>query len=185
MPTATRFVVRSAVRSFSSTTNIPKNNHQKTHQFLEPNSFVGSWDRPRTPKEAEAKLAGLRRDYAKQIKDLRREYMKDTELIRLEKQRKEEARLEATRIANEERKKLKAEAAKVKAEERKIAREEFQQTLAKERAEKLEHWRMGERKREEKKREKKELLRRQSSVWINESEWEKTIVERIVQSSPL
>lgn len=49
--------------------------------------------------------------------------------MRLEQQRKDEARREALRLANEEKKKLKAEAAKVRAQERKVALEEFRQTL--------------------------------------------------------
>lgn len=49
--------------------------------------------------------------------------------MRLEQQRKNEARKEALRLANEEKKKLKAEAAKLRAQERKVALEEFRQTL--------------------------------------------------------
>ena len=55
----------------------------------------------------------------------------------------------------------------------------------KERAEKLENWRMKETKREEKKKEKKELLHRKSSLWIDESELEKKILEAIVDTTPL
>ena len=38
---------------------------------------------------------------------------------------------------------------------------------------------------EEKKTEKKELLRRQSSMWIDELELEKRILEAIVDTTPL
>ena len=59
------------------------------------------------------------------------------------------------------------------------------QMQLKERAEKLENWRMKETKREEKKKEKKELLHRKSSLWIDESELEKKILEAIVDTTPL
>lgn len=55
----------------------------------------------------------------------------------------------------------------------------------KERAEKLENWKMKEKMREEKKKEKNELLRRQSSLWINEPELEKKVLEAIVDTTPL
>ncbi|KAI9128397.1 hypothetical protein K1719_001390 [Acacia pycnantha] len=145
------------LRSFATTAKPSHHNdHKRNHKFLETNSFIGSWEAPKDPKEAEARLAQLRRDYAKQVKE-----------------RKDDARREAIRVANEERKKLKAEVAKVKAEERKIAQEEFRQTLLKERADKLETWSRMMRKHEEKKKEMKELLNKQSSMWIDESELEK------------
>ena len=119
-----------SLRSFATTAK-PSHyiNHLENHKFLEPNSFLGCWEVPKDPKEAEAKLAQLRRNYAKQVRDVRKEYIREMELMRLEKQMKDDARREAIRVANEERKKLKAEAAKLKAEERKIAQEEFRQTL--------------------------------------------------------
>lgn len=130
MATVSRSIRRNLTRSFSSTAApVTRNNHQQNHQFSEPNSFIGSWDAPKNPKEAEKKLAQLRRDYAKQVKEMRKGYIEEMELMRLEKQRKDEAKKEAVRLANEERKKLKAEAAKVKAEERKVAEEEFRKTL--------------------------------------------------------
>ena len=61
----------------------------------------------------------------------------------------------------------------------------FVQMQLKERAEKLENWRMKEIKREEKKKEKNELLRRHSSLWIEETELEKKILEAIVDTTPL
>ncbi|QHO53408.1 uncharacterized protein DS421_2g47700 [Arachis hypogaea] len=102
------------------------------------------------------------------------------ELLQIEKQRKDEARKEALRVANEERKKLKVEAAQIRAQERKIAQQEFRETLLKERAEKLENWRMKVKKHGEKMAEKKELLRRQSSKWIDEANLEAQILESIV-----
>ncbi|XP_054788052.1 protein PXR1 [Prosopis cineraria] len=161
------------------------NDHKKNHKFLEPNSFIGSWEAPKDPKEAEARLAQLRRDYAKQVKEVRKAYIQEMEFMRLEKQRKDDARREAIRVANEERKKLKAEVAKVKAEERKIALEEFRQTLLKERADKLETWRRMMRKHEEKKKEKRELLHKQSSLWVEEPELEQRILEAMVDTKPL
>uniref|UniRef100_A0A5K1DPB0 Uncharacterized protein n=1 Tax=Nymphaea colorata TaxID=210225 RepID=A0A5K1DPB0_9MAGN len=55
----------------------------------------------------------------------------------------------------------------------------------KERAEKLELWRSREQQRGEKKREKMELLRLQSSVWVGQSELDKKILEAIVDTTPL
>lgn len=121
------------LRSFSTTSKPShRNNHQDTHEFLEPTAYVGSWwhsDPPKDPKDAERRLALLRRDYSKQVKQRRKQYIQEVELMRLGQQRKDEARREALRLANEEKKKLKAEAAKVRAQERKVALEEFRQTL--------------------------------------------------------
>lgn len=55
----------------------------------------------------------------------------------------------------------------------------------KERAEKLEYWRMKTKQVEEKKKEKKEILHRQSSMWIQESELEKRIMSALIDSIPL
>ncbi|KAK6255209.1 hypothetical protein QQP08_012471 [Theobroma cacao] len=175
---------KTLLRSFSSKSS-HHNNHQQSHKFLEPSSFLGSWKSPNDPKDAEKKLAQLRRDYAKQVKDVRKEYIHEMELSRLEKLRKEEARKEAIRVANEERKRLKAEAAKVRAQERMIAEEEFRQTLLKERAEKLEYWRTTQKKHEGKKKEMRELLHRQSSMWIDEHDLERTMLAGIVEITPL
>lgn len=118
------------LRSFSTSTRASHHkSHQQTHQYSEPSSFIGSWEAPSNPKEAEAKLAQLRRDYAKQVKEIRKDFIKEVELMRLEKLRKDEARREALRLQNEERKRLKAEAAKVRAQQRQVAEEEFRQTL--------------------------------------------------------
>ncbi|KAG6597284.1 hypothetical protein SDJN02_09934 [Cucurbita argyrosperma subsp. argyrosperma] len=193
MAFASRSAIRNAtnfsdylLRSFStSTKSAHHNNHQQTHKYLEANAFVGSWEAPKDPKEAQARLALLRRDYAKKVKQVRKNYIQEVELLRLEKQRKDEAKREALRVVNEERKKLKAEAAKARAEERKVADEEFRQTLMKERAEKLEHWRMMEKTREEKKNEKNELIRRQSPMWIDEKKLEEKLLDAIVNTTPL
>ncbi|XP_028804458.1 LOW QUALITY PROTEIN: reticulocyte binding protein 2 homolog b-like [Neltuma alba] len=174
------------LRSFATTAKPSHHNdHKRNHKFLEPSSFIGSWEAPKDPKEAEARLAQLRRDYAKQVKEVRKAYIQEMELMRLEKQRKDDARREAIRVANEQRKKLKAEVAKVKAEERKIAQEEFRQTLLKERADKLETWRRMMGKHEEKKKEQKDLLHKQSSLWIDESELEEKILEAVVDTKLL
>ena len=118
------------VRSFATSAKPSHHNdHRQNHKFLEPNSFLGSWQAPKDPKEAEAKLAMLRRDYAKQVKEVRKQYIREMELLLIEKQRKDEARREALRVANEERKKLKAEAAQIRAQERKIAQQQFRETL--------------------------------------------------------
>ncbi|CAH2044655.1 unnamed protein product [Thlaspi arvense] len=159
--------------------------HQETHSFLEPESYIDSWEAPNDPKEAQRKLAQLRRDYAQKVKVYRKEYIHEIEMLRVEKQLKDEARLQAERTANEERRRLKAEAAKVRAEERKIAEEEFRKTLMNERAEKLEYWRMVGVKREDKKKEKKTQLHEQSSLWIEPKELEKKITEALVESITL
>ncbi|KAG2316475.1 hypothetical protein Bca4012_067342 [Brassica carinata] len=159
--------------------------HQETHSFLEPESYIGSWETPKDPKEAERKLAQLRRDYAKKVSLYRKDYIHEIEMLRVEKQRKDEARLLAERAANEERRRLKAEAAKVRAEERKIFQEEFRKTLMKEREEKLEYWRMTGQKREDEKKARKKLLHEQSSLWIEAKELEKKITEALVDSTPL
>uniref|UniRef100_A0A1J3FKF8 Stress response protein NST1 n=1 Tax=Noccaea caerulescens TaxID=107243 RepID=A0A1J3FKF8_NOCCA len=172
------------VKSFSSDATHHRY-HQETHSFLEPESYLGSWETPNDPKEAERMLTQLRRDYAKKVKVYRREYIHEIEMLRVEKQRKDEARLLVEKAANEERRRLKAEAAKVRAEERKIAEEEFRKTLMKERAEKLEAWRMTGKRREEKKKEKEELLHAQSSLWIEPKELEKKITEALVEPTPL
>lgn len=155
------------------------------HEFLSPSPYVGSWETPKDPKEAEAKLVGLRREYAKQVKELRKEYIREVELMRLEQQRKDEAKREAIRVTREERNKVKAAEAKVRAEERMVAEEEFRQMLMKERTEKLENWRMKEKSREDKKKEARELLRRKSSVWVDEAELEKKVLEAIVDTTTL
>ncbi|KAF8079690.1 hypothetical protein N665_1006s0014 [Sinapis alba] len=159
--------------------------HQETHSFLEPESYINSWEPPKDPKDAERMLAQLRRDYAKKVSLYRKDYVHEIEMLRVEKQRKDEARLVAERAVNEERRRLKAEAAKVRAEERKIFEEEFRRTLMKEREEKLEFWRMTGLKREEKKKDKKKLLHEQSSLWIEPKELEKKITEALVESTTL
>ncbi|KAJ1391413.1 putative beta-mannosyltransferase 1 [Sesbania bispinosa] len=179
---------RSSKRSFATRARSSShhNNHRENHKFLSPNSFVGSWESPpRNPKEAEAKLAMLRRDYAKQVKELRKEYINEMEVMRLEKLRKDEARREALRVANEERKKLKAQAAELRAQERNIAQQQFRETLLKERAEKLENWRMKVKMHGEKKAEKKELLRRQSSMWVDEADLEQEILNVVMATTHL
>lgn len=118
-----------ATRARSSSSSSHHNNHRENHKFLSPNTFVGSWEAPRNPKEAMAQLAQLRREYAKQVKEVRKEYIMQMEAMSLEKQRKDEARREALRVANEERQKLKAEAAQLRAQERNIAQQQFLETL--------------------------------------------------------
>ncbi|CAH8390446.1 unnamed protein product [Eruca vesicaria subsp. sativa] len=159
--------------------------HKETHSFLEPERFINSWEVPRDPREAERMLAELRRDYAKKVSLFRKDYVHEIEMLRVEKQRKDEARLVAERAVNEERKRLKAEVAKVRAEERKVFEEEFRRTLMKEREEKLEFSRMTGLKREEKKKDKKKLLHEQSSLWIEPKELEKKITEALVESTTL
>ncbi|KAG2305489.1 hypothetical protein Bca52824_034140 [Brassica carinata] len=147
------------LKTFSSEAATHHRYHQETHSFLEPESYINSWEPPRDPKDAERMLAQLRRDYAKKVSLYRRDYVHEIEMLRVEKQRKDEARLVAERAANEERRRLKAEAAKVRAEERKIFEEEFRRTL--------------------------KLLHEQSSLWIEPKELEKKITEALVESTTL
>ncbi|KAI3419950.1 uncharacterized protein J3R85_012882 [Psidium guajava] len=188
---ATASYVSSLRRFCSSTAPAPAaaatrhRQRPQDHKFLSPSPYLGSWETPKDPKEAEAKLAGLRREYAKQVKELRKEYIREVEVMRLEQQRKDEANREAIRVAREERNKVKAAEAKVRAEERMVAEEEFRRMLMKERAEKLENWRMKEKSREDKKKEARELLRRKSSMWTDESELERKILEAMVDTTTL
>lgn len=118
---------------YTSTTTRTKssqhNNHKENHNYLNPSSFIGSWEAPKDPKEAEARLSQLRRDYAKQVKQIRKLYIEEVELMNLNKLRQDESCRETLRLQNEERKKLKAEAAKARAEERQVAELEFRQSL--------------------------------------------------------
>ncbi|KAJ8541944.1 hypothetical protein K7X08_016810 [Anisodus acutangulus] len=172
------------LRSISTTTAAIKS-HQNNHEFLPPSDYLNSWTTHKDPKEAEAKLARLRREYAKKVKEVRKEYIHEMELQRIEKMRKYEAKKEAQRIANEERKATKAAEKKAKAKEREAAEQEFRKTLLKERQGKLEYWRMREKNFTEKKKEKSDLLRRQSSMWIDEKELEKKTLEAIVDTIQL
>ena len=76
----------SMVRSFATSAKPSHHNdHRQNHKFLEPNSFLGSWQAPKDPKEAEAKLAMLRRDYAKQVKEVRKQSIREMELLQIER----------------------------------------------------------------------------------------------------
>jgi len=63
------------------------------------------------------------------VKAVRKEYIQEMEVMRLEKQRRDDVKKEAMRIEGEERKAAKAVAKKLKAAERQVAQEEFRQTL--------------------------------------------------------
>ncbi|MQM00247.1 hypothetical protein Taro_032977 [Colocasia esculenta] len=158
------------------------------HDYAKPSAFLRSWKSPpptTDPAEAQKKLALLRREYEKQVKQLRRQYAYEMELQLQERLRKDEARREAARVANEERKAAKAAAAEVAAAERKVFEEEFRQTLLKERAEKLESWRSKVELQEKKRGEKTELLHRQSSMWIDDNELDKRITEALIDTTQL
>ncbi|XP_059315738.1 stress response protein NST1-like [Lycium ferocissimum] len=172
-------------RSISAAGGSAVKSHHNDHEFLQANKYLNSWRKPKDPKEAEAKLAFLRREYAKKVKEVRKEYIQEMEMQRIEKMRKDEAKKEAQRIANEERKVAKAAEKKAKAMEREAAQQEFRKTLLKERQGKLEYWRMREKNFSEKKKEKQDLLRRQSSMWIDEKELEKKALEAIVDTIQL
>ncbi|MCL7023355.1 hypothetical protein MKW94_013323 [Papaver nudicaule] len=180
-------IIRFETTSSSSlvTKKTSSSHHQHEQEYSQPCNFLGSWTAPKDPKEAQAKLGLLRRDYAKQVRELRKDYFNEMELQRQEKQLKDEAKNEAIRIAKQERKAAKAAMSKARAAERQVFEEEFRQTLMKERAQHLESWRLKEKAKEEKKLEKEKELRKQSSVWIEETDMEKKILEAIVDSNPL
>ncbi|XP_060182767.1 uncharacterized protein LOC132612669 [Lycium barbarum] len=115
---------------FRSISTTVKSHHNDDKKSLPTNKYLNSWTKPKDPKEAEAKLAFLRREYAKKVRDVRKEYIQEMEVQRLEKMRKDEAKKEAQRIANEERKVAKAAEKKAKAMEREAAQQEFRKTLA-------------------------------------------------------
>ncbi|KAK2993279.1 hypothetical protein RJ640_022118 [Escallonia rubra] len=174
-----------SLRSLSTSAPSHHNYHQRNQQYLTPNDYINSWEPPRDPDEAYARLAQLRRDYADKVRQARKGYIEEMELMRIEKRRQDDAKMEALRIANAERKVAKDAAKKARAAERAVEQEQFRQALSKERAEKLELWRMRSKQVEEKKKEKNELVRRKSSIWIDESELEKKILEAIVDTTPL
>lgn len=136
-------------------------------------------------REAWARLERLRKGYAREVGELRRQYAYEAQLLEAERQRKAEARAEAARVANEERKAAKAAAAQTRAAERRAFELDFRQALMKERAQKLESWRNKEKLKAQKKTEHRELLRRQSSVWVSEDKMEKKILEAIMHTTPL
>ncbi|KAG0460765.1 hypothetical protein HPP92_020630 [Vanilla planifolia] len=177
--------MRFASRSLSAQAGHRRYPPPPPHEFSKPCEFLGCWQPPANPREAEARLDRLRKDYTKQVSQLRKEYAYETEILKLEKQRKDEARREAIRQANEERKTAKAAAAETAAAQRKAFQQEFRQTLLKERAEKLECWKKKEELREQKKKEKRELLRQQSSMWVSEENLENRILEAIVDTNRL
>ncbi|KAL6008555.1 hypothetical protein ACLOJK_034068 [Asimina triloba] len=156
-----------------------KKSLSKPHEFSKASEFLGSWDVPKDPREAEKKLALLRRDYGKQVKELRKQYFYEMELQRQEKQLQDRADRESILRAREERKAAKAALAEEQAAERKVFEDDLRQTLLKEREQKLQNWRAKEEMTEQKKDEKKELLRRQSSTWINEEDLAKRILEAV------
>ncbi|XP_060182766.1 uncharacterized protein LOC132612668 [Lycium barbarum] len=114
---------------FRSISTTVKSHHNDDKKSLPANKYLNSWTKPKDPKEAEAKLAFLRREYAKKVREVRKEYIHEMEMQRIEKMRKDEAKKEAQRIANEERKVAKAAEKKAKAMERDAAQQEFRKTL--------------------------------------------------------
>ncbi|EYU31453.1 hypothetical protein ABFS82_07G067200 [Erythranthe guttata] len=173
----------SAVRRHFSTSSLSESSssissaHRNQHDFLSPSTYINSWQPSRCPKEAAAQLTFLRRDYARKMKEIRKDFITEMELQKIEKMRKNEARMEALRIANEEKRAAKDAKKKAEAIERQAAEQEFRQVLMKEREDKLEYWRMREKNIQKKKKDKNELLRKQSSLWVDVSELDKKINE--------
>ncbi|KAK1316080.1 hypothetical protein QJS10_CPA05g00977 [Acorus calamus] len=180
-PTLLRHLLSQTLRSKSSSTTTPHHHHD----FSSPSTFIGSWTTPSDPREAERRLWELRRDYEKQVRELRREYFVEMEIQREKKRRRDEAKREAARAALEERRAAKSAGVEARAAERLALEEELRKTLMSERAKKLEYWRSKEQLREQKKNEKKDLLQRQSSMWIDENNMEKKILEALVDTISL
>ncbi|WVZ88299.1 hypothetical protein U9M48_034835 [Paspalum notatum var. saurae] len=157
------------------------------HEFSNPSGYLGSWHRQPAgaPREAWAGLEGLRKGYARDVRQLRRQYAYEVQMMEADRQRMAQARAEAARVASEERKAIKAAAAHTRAAERRAFEEDFRQTLMKERAEKLESWRQKERLNEQKKAEGKELLRKKSSMWLAQYKLEDQILSAIRNTTPL
>ncbi|KAI3997747.1 hypothetical protein MKX01_007634 [Papaver californicum] len=155
------------------TTKPSSSHHQHVQEYSEQCNFLGRL---------------LRRDDAKQVRELRKDYFNEMELQRQEKQLKDESNKQAIRIAKQERKAAKAAMSKARAAERQIFEEEFRRTLVTSlflNSQNLESWRLKEHVTEEKKLKKAKELRKQSSVWIEETDMEKKILEAIVDSNPL
>ena len=122
-------LIRSIHHRSLSTATSHHNDHNRNQEYLTPNTYLNSWTKPTDPKQALSNLHHLRRDDAKKVKAVRKEYIYEMELLKAEKQRKDEMKKEALRIESEERRAAKDVEKKAKAAERKLAQEEFRQTL--------------------------------------------------------
>eukprot|EP01018_Ginkgo_biloba_P030833 Gb_14951 [translate_table: standard] len=148
-------------------------------------SFLGSWKPPKDPRIAKKKLAKLRKDYDKQVKELRKKYWNELEAQRLEEQAKEEAKRERIRLAKEERKASKRQESEMRALERQKQEEEFREMLHKERVERAESRKQKEEALEQRRAKEKDLLHHKSSLWIDEKDLDRRILEAIVDTTPL
>uniref|UniRef100_A0ACD5YC64 Uncharacterized protein n=4 Tax=Avena sativa TaxID=4498 RepID=A0ACD5YC64_AVESA len=178
-------IVRPLLRGFHASTQALA--RVEPHDFSKPSEYLGSWEpsAAEDPREAWARLDRLRKGYARDVRDLRRQYAYEVQLLETERQRKEEARAVAARIANEERKAAKAAAAQTRAAERRAFELDFRQALMKERSQKLESWREKEKLKAQKKEERRELLRKQSSMWVSEDKLENKVLQAILHTTPL
>ncbi|CAL5395007.1 unnamed protein product [Camellia sinensis] len=94
--------------------------------------------------------------------------------------------MEEMELLRAERKATKAASKMAKAAQRQLAEtKSFAKPKSKERAGKPEYWIMKKMKIEEKKKDKNELVRWQSSMWIDEAELVKKVLEAIVDTTPL
>lgn len=148
-------------------------------------SFIGSWKPTDSPGVAKARLVKLRKNYEKEVKELRKQYFYEMEAKKLEDQVKREAELERMRIAREERKAAKRERSQLLATQRKQQSEEFREMLQRERANKAERRMRKEKSLEQKRGREKELIWKKSSLWIDEKDLDKRIVEAMVDTTPL
>lgn len=148
-------------------------------------SFIGSWKPTDNPGLAKSRLVKLRKNYEKEVKELRKRYFYEMEAKRLEDQVKHEAELERIRVAREERKAAKRERSQLLAAQRQQQAEELRELLRKERAKKAEIRMRREKSHEQKRAKEQELIRKKSSLWIDEKDLDRRIVEAIVDTTPL
>lgn len=148
-------------------------------------SFIGSWKPTDNPGLAKSRLVKLRKSYEKEVKELRKQYFYEVEAKKLEDQAKREAELERMKVAREERKAAKRKQSQLLAAQRQQQAEEFREMLSKERARKAERRMQKDKTHEQRRAREKELVRKKSSLWIEEKDLDRRIVESMVDTTPL
>jgi len=148
-------------------------------------SFMGSWKPTDNPGLAKSRLVKLRKNYEKEVKELRKQYFYEMEAKKLEDQVKREAELERMKVAREERKAAKRERSQLLATQRQQQSQEFREMLQRERAKKAEIRMRKEKSLEQKRAREKELIWKKSSLWIDEKDLDRRIVEAMVDTTPL
>lgn len=148
-------------------------------------SVIGSWEPTDNPGLAKARLVKLRKSYEKEVKELRKQYFYEMEAKRLEDQAKREAELERMKVAREERKAAKRERSQLLAVQRQKQAEEFREMLSKERARNAERQMQKAKSLEQRRAREKDLIRQKSSLWIDEKDLDRRIVEAMLDTTPL